>query len=242
VDIMYKNYRNSFCLVALLPLAWGLGVSQAGAQVVPTAIDGTVVNQTGNQFGIVGGQVSGDGTNLFHSFERFGLSQGQVADFLANPQVRNIFGRVVGGEASAIDGLLKVSGGSANLFLMNPSGILFGPNARLDIPAAFTATTANGIGFGGGWFSTTGVNDFTKLLGNPDALSFVMPQSGAIANFGQLAVGPGQSLSLVGGTVLNLGGLSAPGGNVTIAAVADGKVARISPVGSLLSVERSRRV
>jgi filamentous hemagglutinin family protein len=186
VDIMYKNYRNSFCLVALLPLAWGLSISRVGAQVVPTAIDGTVVNQTGNQFGITGGQVSGDGTNLFHSFDRFGLSQGQVADFLANPQVRNIFGRVVGGEASAIDGLLKVSGGSANLFLMNPAGILFGPNARLDIPAAFTATTANGFGFGGGWFSASGVNDYGRLLGSPAALSFGLLPSGAIANFGEL--------------------------------------------------------
>ncbi len=219
---MTKSYWYGVGALTVLPLALGLSVTRVGAQVVPTAIDGTVVNQTGNQFGITGGQVSGDGTNLFHSFDRFGLSQGQVADFLANPQIRNIFGRVVGGEASAIDGLLKVSGGSANLFLMNPSGILFGPNARLDIPAAFTATTANGIGFGGGWFNASGVNDYGRLLGSPNALSFGLPQSGAIANFGQLAVGQGQSLSLVGGTVLNLGGLSAAGGNgnVTIAAVA----------------------
>jgi haemagglutination activity domain len=110
-SFMHKNYKYGVGALTLLPLALSLSVSRVGAQVVPTAIDGTVVNQTGNQFGISGGQVSGDGTNLFHTFDRFGLSQGQVADFLANPQVRNIFGRVVGGEASAIDGLLRVSGG-----------------------------------------------------------------------------------------------------------------------------------
>lgn len=81
------------------------------------------------------------------------------------------------------------------------------------------------------------MNDYGRLLGSPAALSFGLLPSGAIANFGQLAVGPGQSLSLVGGTVLNLGGLSAAGGNVTVAAVAGKQVARISPVGSLLSVE-----
>jgi hypothetical protein len=76
---MYKNYKYGVGFLTLLPLALSLSVSRVGAQVVPTAIDGTVVNQTGNQFGIVGGQVSGDGTNLFHSLDRFGLSQGQVA-------------------------------------------------------------------------------------------------------------------------------------------------------------------
>uniref|UniRef100_A0ACD5GZT2 Filamentous hemagglutinin N-terminal domain-containing protein n=1 Tax=Desertifilum tharense IPPAS B-1220 TaxID=1781255 RepID=A0ACD5GZT2_9CYAN len=67
------------------------------------------------------------GTNLFHSFEQFGLSEGQIANFLSSPQIQNILGRVIGGDASIINGLIQVSGGNSNLFLINPAGILFGP-------------------------------------------------------------------------------------------------------------------
>nr|MCU0516512.1 filamentous hemagglutinin N-terminal domain-containing protein [Oscillatoria sp. Prado101] len=106
---------------------------------------GTTVTPEGNTFNIQGGSLSSDGANLFHSFQKFGLSSGETANFLSNPDIRNILGRVVGGDASYINGLIQVSGGNSNLFLMNPAGILFGPNASLNVPASFTATTATGI-------------------------------------------------------------------------------------------------
>ncbi|PZV12566.1 MAG: hypothetical protein DCF22_12190 [Leptolyngbya sp.] len=209
------------------------------AQTIIPANDGigTIVTPSGNQFDIHGGQFSADRQNLFHSLERFNLNQGQIANFLANPGIRNILSRVVGGEASVIDGLIRVTGGNANLFLINPAGILFGSNASLNVPAAFTATTANGVGFGDHWFNVVGSNDYSRLLGNPDAFAFTMPQPGVIANFGNLAVGTGQNLTLIGGTILNMGQLSAPGGQITVAAIPGTSVARIGQAGGLLTLE-----
>lgn len=71
-------------------------------------------NLGSNQYNIEGGQLSTDG-NLFHSFERFGLTQNEIANFVSNPEIRNILSRVVGGEISVIDGLVQVSDGNANL-------------------------------------------------------------------------------------------------------------------------------
>jgi filamentous hemagglutinin family protein len=133
-------------------IAWFGATPPVLAQPITPAADGTgsVVTPNGNRFDIQGGTLSSDKTNLFHSFEKFGLDSGQIANFLSNPEIRNILGRVVGGEPSLINGLIQVTGGNSNLFLMNPSGIIFGSNAQLNVPAAFTATTATGIGFGGG--------------------------------------------------------------------------------------------
>jgi filamentous hemagglutinin family protein len=130
---------------ALMVPCWAV-VGQSQSIVPEVNGTGTVVNAVGNQLNIGGGQVSGDGANLFHSFEWFGLGTGEAANFLVSPQVQSIFGRVMGGQVSNIDGLLRVTGRNANLFLMNPAGILFGANARLDLPGAFTATTANEFG------------------------------------------------------------------------------------------------
>jgi filamentous hemagglutinin family protein len=204
---------------------------------VTSAIDGTqtIVRQTDNTFNITGGTTAG--SNLFHSFQQFGLTQGQVASFLANPAIQNVLGRVTGGEASVINGLLQVTGSNANLYLMNPAGIVFGANARLDVAGSFTATTANGISFGDRWLNAVGANNYATLLGNPSSFAFTMTQPGAIVNAGNLAVGTGQSLTLLGGLVINTGTLTAPGGEVTIAAIPGEKLVRLTPTGSLLSLD-----
>lgn len=209
----------------------------AQAQIVPASADSTntLVNQTGNTFFITGGTQTG--TNLFHSFQQLGLTQGQIAHFLSPPSIQTILGRVVGGEASVIDGLIRVTGSQANLFLMNPAGIVFGQNARLDVPGSFTATTASAIGIGNGWFNAVGSNDYAALVGTPDHFAMTAPQSGAIINMGNLAPGQGQRLTLVGGTVINTGTLSAPGGTVVVATVPGEALVRISQEGSLLSLE-----
>jgi filamentous hemagglutinin family protein len=144
------------------------------AQVTP-ANDGTgtVVNTNGNQFNIEGGTLSGNGANLFHSLEKLGLNRDQIANFLANPQVQNILTRVVGGDASIINGLIQVAGGNANLYLMNPAGVIFGPNAMINVPGDFVVTTATGIGFGNDqWFNAVGSNDYQTLVGNPSQFAF----------------------------------------------------------------------
>ena len=114
---------------------------------------GTLVTPDGDRFDITGGQRSQDGANLFHSFSQFMLETGYTANFLADPATQNILARVVGGNLSSIDGLIQVTGGSPNLFLINPTGIVFGANASLNVPGSFTATTANGVGFGEEWLN-----------------------------------------------------------------------------------------
>lgn len=212
-----------------------VSVSQS---ITPTP-DGTgsLITQTDNRYDITGGQFSSDGINLFHSFDRFGLNPGEMANFLANPTIRNILGRVTGGTPSIVEGLIQVTGSHANLYLMNPAGIVFGQNASLNVPAAFTATTANAISFGNQWFNAIGTNHYTTLVGDPTAFAFTMSQPGSIINAGSLALPPGQHLTLLGGTVLNTGTLLAPGGQITVAAVPGQQLVRVSQSGSLLSYE-----
>jgi filamentous hemagglutinin family protein len=226
-------------LLALLPFAALILSQPALAQRIVPAPDstGTTVTPTGNQFNITGGSLSSDGANLFHSFQQFGLSEGQIANFLSSPNIRNILGRVAGGEPSIINGLIRVTGGNSNLFLINPAGIVFGQNARLDVPASFFATTATGIGFGSNWFHAAGDSNYAALTGTPTAFAFPLAQPGAIVNTGSLAVTAGNSLSLIGGTVLNTGTLSAPGGNLTLAAVPGESLVRISQPGHLLGLD-----
>ncbi|WP_366918561.1 filamentous hemagglutinin N-terminal domain-containing protein, partial [Acaryochloris sp. IP29b_bin.148] len=202
----------------------------AHAQSIVTEPNGTktIVTADGKRFNISGGSLSGDGANLFHSFQKFGLSKGEIATFLSNPSIKNILGRVTGGDASVINGLIQVTGSNANLYLMNPAGIVFGPNATINVPADFRATTADGIGFGKGWFNAVGDNDYAALGGTPQSLLFNADQPGSIVNAGNLAVAKGQNLSLIGGTVVNTGSLSAEGGQVTLAAVPGQRRVRIN--------------
>ncbi|MFM7366215.1 MAG: filamentous hemagglutinin N-terminal domain-containing protein, partial [Sphaerospermopsis kisseleviana] len=105
----------------------GMNTAIAQDQQIISAPDGTntIVTPNGNTTDITGGTSSG--ANLFHSFQRFGLSSGQSANFQADPTIQNILGRIVGGDASVINGLIQVTGGNnPNLFLMNPAGFIFG--------------------------------------------------------------------------------------------------------------------
>ncbi|MEQ9668503.1 CHAT domain-containing protein [Coleofasciculus sp. G2-EDA-02] len=231
-----KGKRIQYLLLTLL-LA---GLPTGGlAQSVVEAPDGTgtVVTSNGNQFDITGGQPSGDGANRFHSFSEFGLDANQTANFISDPSIKNILSRVTGGDPSVINGLLQVTGGNSNLFLMNPAGIVFGENAQLNVPASFTATTATGIGIGDNWFNAIGSNDYTALVGEPNAFAFSTSQTpGAIVNAG-LEVEEAQSLNLFGGTVVSTDNLEAPEAEITIATVPGERILRISQPGNVLSLE-----
>ncbi|MGL5192436.1 MAG: filamentous hemagglutinin N-terminal domain-containing protein, partial [Chroococcales cyanobacterium] len=228
-------------IASLLLLSYLTGIAKSSlAQTITPAADGTgtIVTPEGQQFNIEGGQLSQDGANLFHSFEQFGLDAGQVANFLSNPDIQNILGRITGGDASIINGLIQLTGGNSNLYLMNPAGILFGPNAQLNVPADFFATTATGIGFSqGNWFNAVGDNHWSHLVGTPSQFAFSTLQPGAIINKGNLTLEPGQNLTLLGGTLLNTGTLSAPGGNITLSAVPGESIVRISQENHLLSLD-----
>jgi len=231
---------NKKTLGLVLGLTLGsLVTAQPGmAQSIRSAEDGTNtrVRVEGDRYRITGGQTSGDGANLFHSFEAFGLTAEEIAVFRSRAEVENILGRINGGDASYINGLLRVLGGDANLFLMNPAGIVFGENARLDLGGSFTATTATGIGFENGWFNVVGTPDYASLVGAPNGYTFAVGQPGAIANYGNLSVDSG-NIPLLAGTVVNTGSLSVPNGDLTLTAVPGSSRVQLTQEGSLLSLE-----
>lgn len=235
---MTSNPLQLILSLAALSLSIMVEILPLAAQSLMVAPDGTstIITPNGNRLDISGGTVSG-GTNLFHSFQKFDLNSQEIANFISSPQISNILGRVVGGNASNINGLIQVTGGNSNLYLMNPAGIIFGQNASLNLPASFTATTANGIGFEGGWFNAGGLNKYQALIGNPNRFAFTMTQPGSLINNGNLVVNSGQNLTLIGGNVLNTNSLAAPEGNITLAAIPGKNLVRLSQKGMVLNLE-----
>ncbi|MDZ8140334.1 MAG: filamentous hemagglutinin N-terminal domain-containing protein, partial [Nostoc sp. DedQUE04] len=214
----------------------------ASAQITPDNSLGAEASQLNQNVlinGALGDKVNGGAirkSNLFHSFSEFNIQDGQRVYF-ANPTgIENILTRVTGGNASNIFGTLGVDG-AANLFLINPSGILFGENALLDVQGSFVGTTANGVQFGNqGIFSATNPQAPPLLTVNPSALFFNQInqsagiQNNSVASAGidpagsnalGLRVGDGKSLLLVGGNVSMDGGrLNAYGGRVELGGLA----------------------
>jgi filamentous hemagglutinin family protein len=190
--------------------------------VTPTIVNGQVINQ------IDGGATRG--TNLFHSFEQFSVVKDSTAYFNNPSNIKNIISRVTGNSISNIDGILKANG-TANLFLINPNGIIFGANAALDIGGSFVASTASSVNFKDDiQFSATEPQTIPLLkLSVPIGLQFGSTAA-TIVNHSQarasgrpvgLAVKPNQTLALVGGDILLQGGnLTAKGGRIELGSVA----------------------
>jgi len=82
------------------------------------------------------------GRNLFHSFERFSLDAGERATFSGPDDIRNVISRVTGGARSDIDGTLRSTIPGADFYFLNPAGVMFGPNASLDLQGSFHVSTA----------------------------------------------------------------------------------------------------
>lgn len=171
------------------------------------------------------------GANLLHSFDEFSIPTGREAHFNNAPDIQNIISRVTGSSISKIDGLLRANG-KANVFLLNPNGIIFGRNAELKIGGSFVASTASSISFADGTQFNATAHSTTPLLtvSVPIGLQFGGTAE-SIHNYSQttdstgkvvgLQVQPGTTLALVGGNVsLDGGNLWAPGGRVELAGVA----------------------
>ncbi|MFN6461096.1 MAG: filamentous hemagglutinin N-terminal domain-containing protein [Nostoc sp. DedVER02] len=163
------------------------------------------------------------GNNLFHSFSQFNVEEGARVIFI-DPGVTNILTRVTGNEGSNIRGTLGVSGGQANLFLINPNGIIFGENAKLEVGGSFVGSTASAIRFGNQGFFRASASEIPLLTVNPSAL-FYQSANGPIENrssLNGLSVPDGKSLLLVGGEVnLNGGKLNAFGGRIELGGLAE---------------------
>lgn len=218
-----------------LILGCGAGKPAMGQSIVP--VEGTQVDQQSTEYRITGGQRSPDGLNLFHGFETFGLEQGERANFLVPAGVAHVLGRVRGGDASLINGQLQLMGSHADLFLLNPAGIIFGESATLALPGDFLATTAHEINFVGGIFPAVGTVDYVELVGEPIGLGFGANTEAVLINNGHLAVASEAGLSLIGNSVINTGSLA--GSTVTLASVPDNgsHYIRLSPTGSVLAYD-----
>ncbi|MBJ7901185.1 MAG: filamentous hemagglutinin N-terminal domain-containing protein, partial [Cyanobacteria bacterium RI_101] len=204
----------SLACLALFPLSVGAQIAPdgslgaEGSVVVPAVINGLPSDQ------LEGGALRG--ANLFHSFREFSVPDGRGAYF-ANPAgVANIFSRVTGGNISQILGTLGVLG-NANLYFLNPNGIVFGPNARLDVRGSFLATTADSFIFDNGFEFSAANPTAPPLLtvSIPIGLNFRESSTGQITNQGSLNAG--QDLTLAGNN-LNLQGQVVSGRSLTLAA------------------------
>jgi filamentous hemagglutinin family protein len=236
---------SRFALALALAISGSLAfpTNRSLAQIVPDATLGSepsVVTPNVTIRGLPANRIDGGaarGANLFHSFSQFNILDGQRVYF-ANPTgIENILTRVTGSNISHILGTLGVDG-PASLFLLNPNGIIFGPNARLDIAGSFLASTAESVVFSNGFEFTAKNPQAPPLLtvSVPLGLQYRTRQPGAIANAGNLAVQPGQNITLVGGTVATTGQLRAPGGQISVAAVPGESLVQLAQGGQLLSV------
>ena len=210
---------------------------------------GTEVAQVGSTTEITGGARPGIGTNLFHSFDAFTLGTNNTAHFLNDMQLptTNIIARVIGGEASksVIDGTRTnplnaadpMNFGAAHLWLVNPSGVMLGPNARVEVGGSVSMSTANYLRFDG----TSALFDMLSTQASLGPLSvapvmafgFTGPEPPATITIqgSMIQVPEGRTLSLVGGDItiqagtleagtIQAANLRAPGGQINLVSVA----------------------
>ncbi|PSB16632.1 filamentous hemagglutinin N-terminal domain-containing protein [Phormidesmis priestleyi ULC007] len=222
-----KTYAIARCWLGLMGWLGVLGTIAIGVndhavgEIVPDAslgAESSIVTPNTVIRGLPSDRIDGGairGSNLFHSFQQFNIGEGRGAYF-ANPAgVENILSRVTGNSRSEILGRLGVLG-NANLFLLNPNGIVFGSNASLDVTGSFTATTANAIALGNqGFFSATQPESSNLLAIAPGALFFdqQVQQPRTIQNSGNLTAGRDLTLSADN---LELQGQVRSGGNLTL--------------------------
>ena len=177
------------------------------------------------------------GQNLFHSFSSFNVGTGESATFTGPGDIRNVVSRVTGGSYSSIDGTLRSTIQGANLYFLNPWGVVFGPNASLDVKGSFHVSTADYLRFEDGlrFYSTPGTADQVLSTASPVAFGFLNANPGpvyAVQSF--LEVPAGETLSIVSGEIgLFEAYLSAPGGRINLASMASPGEVIPSPPGEV---------
>ena len=242
---------NSIVVLPLACIAINSGTF-ASAQIVPDATlpNNSQVITNDNLSEITGGTAVGD--NLFHSFEAFSLLTGQTAFFNNAASIENIIGRITGSSLSNIDGLIKANG-TANLFLINPNGIIFGENAALDIGGSFIGSTADSIQFADGSYFSAVNPEAEPLLtvsipvglqygANPGDITVRGSGNNLSIDFDTftvdrstrpvgLEVNSGETLALVGANVaLEGGNVTASEGRIELGSVGANETVQLIPI------------
>lgn len=236
-----KHYLISGGILGIALLA---NSTQAQAQISADDTVSTEVDRSDNISEITGGTTRG--SNLFHSFQEFSVPQGNTAWFNNSDNIGNIISRVTGNTVSNIDGLIRANG-NANLILINPSGINFGANARLDIGGSFLGSTANDLIFEDGTIFSANNPDASPLLTVSVPIGLQLGQNSAAinvrgtghnlslettvfsnftrGNVSGLTVDPGRTVGLIGNGLSFAGGtLAVESGEIKLGSVSQGTV------------------
>jgi filamentous hemagglutinin family protein len=272
---MTKRRRQGYFQVVLVGALLNSVLLSVGHAQVTTNITssglGTTVSQAGTTWNITGGTRPGNGSNLFHSFGSLNVGAGNTANFcnaascgVAQPLggIQNILGRVTGNQVSNIFGTIQTTGfGTANLFLMNPAGWIFGPTASLNVGGSFHVTTADYIRLedGNRFNAVPSGADALLTVAAPAAFGFLTDPRGSInVQTGErngplftslLRVPVGQAISFVGGAINMAPSATdppnparspfvlAPGGTVNLVSVASpGEVTALNRPGPLTPI------
>ncbi len=223
ISILKKSLFISAFLIQIIIPARG----HAQSAITSDGTMNTTVTFDQGNYTISDGTIKG--SNQFHSLGRFNVPTEESATFTGPQTIENIISRVTGGEVSEIDGRISSEIDGANLFLVNPTGILFGPNATLDVKGSFHASTADFVRLsdGGIFYADPGGNS-TLTVTSPAAFGFLDGNPAGITIQGSaLEVPEGKTLSVVGGDIEIKGdssfasaSLTALSGQINIASVA----------------------
>lgn len=215
--------------IGILALAGALA-PLCQAQIAPDASLGTRAALSGTQWSITGGRP--EGANLFHSFSQFGVNTGQTATFSGAATVSNIIARVTGTTPSVVDGVLRSDIMGASLWLINPNGVAFGPNASLSISGSFHVSTADYVKLGTAEFHSSLARASTFSSAPPTAFGFLAASPAPVIGIGA-RMRAGADLSIVAGDIAMDGASFSAPGRIRVASVAGaGEVALEGPLAT----------
>ncbi len=206
------------------------------AEIITDGSLGQLINLSGPDFQITPELGQLHGSNLFHSFQDFNLQSNESAIFSGSNDITNVISRVTGNNPSNIDGLISSTIPNADFYFLNPHGIMFGSNAKLDIQGSFHASTANYLRLGNETFQVDLSKDSSFSISPVEAFGFLTAPQPITTQDSQLIVPYGKTLSLIGGNLKLIGQseiiqddkiatsasslLSAQGGRINLASVA----------------------